>query len=176
MNNKVILPMRLDSYAGDTSELEVRLFKTPEDYPQANKSMWAAVHIVNGKIDHSLTDYGYHSLKELLKTYKNEKIVGLKENRKDAKLEEARDIAEDALEVLLTEDSVLLHVEGELNLPDGAIKKAYRTLRKARTGRAKKTIQDAISEADKLKEEDWVGKWASDVDETKRLGNGGADQ
>ncbi len=138
MNNKVILPMRLDSYAGDTSELEVRLFKTPEDYPQdPNKSMWAAVHIVNGKIDHSLTDYGYHSLKELLTTYKNEKIIGLKENRKDAGLEEARGIAEDALEVLLTEDSVLLHIEGELNLPDGAIKKAYKTLQKARRDHAK---------------------------------------
>lgn len=73
---------------------------------------------------------------------KYEKIIGLTENRKYAELEEARAVAEDALEILLTEDSVLLHIEGELNLAPGAIKKAYRTLQKARTGRAKVPLID----------------------------------
>lgn len=50
---------------------------------------------------------------------------------KNTGLEEARNIAEDALGVLLTEDSVLLYIEGELNLPDGAIQRAYRVLQRA---------------------------------------------
>lgn len=150
MNNKVILPVRLDSYAGDTSALEAHFFKDGEEYGAKSvpdDSMWIAVFIVNGKIDHSLTDYGYESLEELLETYKNEKIIGLRENRKDAELERARDIAEDTLEFLMSEEaytaySVLLDIEGELNLPVGAIKKAYKTLRKARTGRAKAPMID----------------------------------
>lgn len=60
-------------------------------------------------------------------------------SEKDAKLEEARGIAEDALEVLLDEEIVLLNIEGKLNLAPGSIEKAYNTLQKARTGRAKKT-------------------------------------
>lgn len=145
MSNKVILPVRLDSYAGETSALEAHLFNDKEEYGNKSvpdDSMWIAVYIVNGKIDHSQTDYGYRSLDELLKTYKNEKIIGLRENRNDAELERARDIAEDTLETLLTEDSVLLHIEGELNLAPGAIKKAYRTIRKARTGGAKVPLID----------------------------------
>lgn len=58
-------------------------------------------------------------------------------DRKDAKLEDARTIVMDVLEELLTEDRVLLNIEGELNLAPGAIEKAYKTLQKARTGRAK---------------------------------------
>lgn len=142
MKNKVIIPIRLDSYAGDESALEAHFFEDKEEYggkSVPDDSMWAAVYILDGKIDHSMTEYGYRSLEELLDTHKKEKIMGIKENRKDAELERARDIAEDALELLLTEDSVLLHVEGELNLAPGSIKKAYRTLQKARTGRAKKT-------------------------------------
>lgn len=138
MSKTVILPVRIDSYGGDVSGVE--LFLSEQSEPV--KSMWIAVHIEDGKVLQDLTDYGYKSRKELLETYKNEKIIGLKKDRKDAELEEARDIAEDALEVLLTEDDVLLHIEGELNLPDGAIKKAYKTLQKARTGRAKKTRID----------------------------------
>jgi len=141
-SNKVILPIRLDSYAGDESALEAHLYNDKEEYggkSVPDDSMWAAVHILNGKVDHSLTEYGYRSLEELLDTHKKEKIMGIKENRKDAELEEARAVAEDALELLLTDDSVLLRIEGELNLPPGAIKKAYKTLHKARTGRARKT-------------------------------------
>lgn len=140
--NKVILPIRLDSYAGDESALEAHFYEDKEEYggkSVPDDSMWIAVYILDGKIDHSMTEYGYRSLEELLDTHKKEKIMGLTENRKDAGLERARDIAEDALEILMTEDSVLLHVEGELNLPPGSIKKAYKTLHKARTGRAKKT-------------------------------------
>ena len=139
MKNKVILPVRLDSYAGETSALEAHLFNDKEEYggkSVPDDCMWAAVYIVNGKIDHSLTEYGYRSLEELLETYKNEEIIGLRENRKEAE-QEARDIAEDVLEVLIDEDSVLLHIEGELNLPDGAIRNAYKTLQKARTGHGK---------------------------------------
>jgi len=90
MNNKVILPIRLDSYAGDTSALEAHLYNDKEEYggkSVPDDSMWAAVYILNGKIDHSMTEYGYRSLEELLKAYKNEKIVGLRENREDAELE-----------------------------------------------------------------------------------------
>lgn len=140
MKDKKIIPVRLDSYAGNTSALEAHLFEDKEEYggkSVPDDCMWAAVYILDGKIDHSMTDYGYRSLEELLETYKGEKIIGLTENRKDAELERARDIAEDTLETLLTEDSVLLHIEGELNLPPGSIKKAYKTLHKARTGRAK---------------------------------------
>ena len=166
MTNKVILPVRLDSYAGDTSALEAHLFNDKEEYggkSVPDDSMWAAVYILDGKVDHSLTEYGYRSLEELLDTHKKEKIMGIKENRKDAELEEARAVAEDALEILLTEDSVLLHVEGELNLPPGSIKKAYKILHKARTGRAKKTgidkdevfyslcIEDIFTQADELR-------------------------
>lgn len=138
----VILPVRLDSYGGKKSALEAHFFKDSEEYQGKSvpdDSMWIAVFIVNGKIDHSMTDYGYRSLENLLKTYKNELIIGLRENRKDAELEEARAIAEDILEELLTKESVLLHIEGELNLPDGAIKKAYRTIAKARKASAKKS-------------------------------------
>lgn len=142
MNNKLILPIRLDSYAGKTSALEAHLFKNKEEYggkSVPDDCMWAAVYILDGKIDHSMTDYGYRSLEELLKTHKKEKIIGLTENRKDAELERARDIAEDTLEALMTEDNVLLDIEGDLNLPPGSIETAYKTLHKARTGRAKKT-------------------------------------
>ncbi len=145
MNNKVILPIRLDSYAGDTSALEAHLFNDKEEYggkSVPDDSMWIAVYILNGKIDHSLTEYGYRSLEELLDTHKKEKIMGIKENRKDAELERARDITEDTLGVLLTKDKVLLRIEGELNLAHGAIQKAYRTLQKARTGRVKKIGMD----------------------------------
>jgi len=141
-NNTVILPIRLDSYAGKKSALEAHLFKNKEEYggkSVPDDCMWAAVYLVNGKIDYSMTEYGYRSLEELLKTHKKEKITGLTENRKDAELERARDIAEDTLEALMTEDNVLLDIEGELNLPPGSIEKAYKTLHKARTGRAKKT-------------------------------------
>jgi len=98
MNNKIILPVRLDSYAGDTSALETHLFNDKEEYggkSVPDDSMWIAVYIVNGKIDHSLTEYGYRSLEELLNTHKDEKIIGLRENRKDA---------EDTPGVLLAED------------------------------------------------------------------------
>lgn len=140
MKNTAILPIRLDSYAGDMSALEAHFFENKEEYggkSVPDDSMWIAVYIVNGKIDHSRTEYGYKSLEELLDTHKKEKITGLKENGKDAELEEAQAIAEDTLELMLTENRVLLYIEGELNLPDGAIKKAYKTLRKARKGRAK---------------------------------------
>ncbi len=142
MKDKKILPIRLDSYAGKTSALEAHLFEDKEEYggkSVPDDNMWAAVYILDGKIDHSMTDYGYRSLEELLETHKGEKIIGLTESRKDVELERARDIAEDTLEALMTEDSVLLHIEGELNLPPGSIKKAYKTLHKARAGRAKKT-------------------------------------
>lgn len=142
MKDKKIIPIRLDSYAGVESALEAHFYEDKEEYggkSVPDDSMWAAVYILDGKIDHSMTEYGYRSLEELLKTYKGEKIIGLTEIRKDAELERARDIAEDTLETLLTEDSILLHIEGELNLPPGSIKKAYKTLHKARTGRAKKT-------------------------------------
>ena len=105
MNNKVILPIRLDSYAGDTSALEAHLFNDKEEYggkSVPDDSMWAAVYILNGKIDHSLTEYGYRSLEELLKTHKNEKIIGLRENRKDA---------EDTPGVLLAEDWAALETK-----------------------------------------------------------------
>ncbi len=59
---------------------------------------------------------------------------------KDATREEARTIVMDVLEELLTEDMVLLNIEGGLNLPPGAIEKAYKTLQKARTGRKKTGI------------------------------------
>lgn len=98
MNNKLILPIRLDSYAGETSALEAHFFDDKEEYggkSVPDDCMWAAVYILDGKIDHSMTDYGYRSLEELLETYKGEKIIGLTENRKDAELERARDIAED---------------------------------------------------------------------------------
>lgn len=137
----VILPIRLDSFAGDNSALEAHFYEDKEEYggkSVPDDSMWIAVWIVNGKIDHSLTEYGYHSLEEILKTHKKEKIIGLRENQKDAELEEARDIAEDTLGVLLSEENVLLHVECELNLPDGAIKRAYRALLKARKQSQKK--------------------------------------
>jgi len=133
MSNKVILPIRLDSYAGSESALEAHFYEDKEEYggkSVPDDSMWIAV---------SMTEYGYRSLEELLNAYKGEKSIGLRENRKDAELERARDIAEDTLEALMTDDSVLFHVEGELNLPPGSIKKAYKTLQKARTGRAKKT-------------------------------------
>ena len=123
MDNKVVLPVRLDSYTGKDSALEAS-FRGSEE-----KGMWIAVWIVNGKVEHDTIDYGYMSLEDLLETYKGETVIGL---RKSAALDEARQIAEDALGVLLTEVSVLLHIEGELNLPDGAIKKAYNTLQKAR--------------------------------------------
>lgn len=55
----------------------------------------------------------------------------------DAELERAMGIAVDALELLLSEDRVLLYIEGELNLPDGAIEKAYKTLHKVSTQSAK---------------------------------------
>ncbi len=143
----VILPVRLDSYAGNKSALEAHFFEDKEEYggqSVPDDSMWIAVHIVNGKIDHGLTDYGYQSLEELLDAHKKENVIGLKENRKDAQLEEARAIAEDVLEELLTEESedTVLHIEGELNLPDGAIKKAYWTLDRARRGSAKKAKID----------------------------------
>ena len=105
MNNKVILPIRLDSYAGDTSALEAYLYDDKEEYggkSVPDDSMWAAVYILNGKIDHSLTEYGYRSLEELLKTHKNEKIIGLRENRKDA---------EDTPGVLLAEDWAALETK-----------------------------------------------------------------
>lgn len=145
--NEVILPVRIDSYAGDTSALEAYFFKDGVEYGSKSVpdcSMWIAVHIVSGKIDHDLTDCGYKSLEELLKTYKGFKVLGLKESRKDAELEEARAIAEDVLEELLTEDSVLLHIEGELNLPDGAIKKAYKTLHKAGSVKKPKIDRDEV--------------------------------
>ncbi len=165
--NTVILPVRLDSYAGNMSALEAHFFKDGEEYggkSVPDDSMWIAVPIINGKVSHEDIDYGYKSLRELLEEYKNHdyKITGLRANRKDAEIERARDIAEDALEVLLTEDRVLLHIEGELNLPDGAIKKAYRTLQKAREGRAKAPeidrdevfyslcIEDILSQAEEM--------------------------
>lgn len=166
MKDKKIIPVRLDSYAGDTSALEAHFFDDKDEYggkSVPDDCMWAAVYIQDGKIDHSMTDYGYRSLEELLETYKGEKIIGLRENRKDAELERARDIAEDTLEALMTEDNVLLDIEGELNLPPGSIEKAYKTLHKARTGRAKKKkidkdeifyslcVQDILAEAKELK-------------------------
>ena len=63
---------------------------------------------------------------------------------KDAEREEARTIVMDVLEALLDEDRVLLNIEGELNLTPGAIKKAYKTLQKARTGRTKGIDKDEI--------------------------------
>lgn len=84
-DNKVILPVRLDSYAGNTSALEAHLFSDKEEYggkSVPDDSMWAAVHIVNGKIDNDLTDYGYRSRKELLETYKKEKIMGVRTAKK----------------------------------------------------------------------------------------------
>lgn len=139
----VILPVRLDSYAGKKSAIEVHFYEDKEEYAGQSipdDSMWIAVPIINGKVSHDDIDHGYKSLEELLKEYKNHnlKIIGLRENRKDAELEEARGIAEDVLEELMTEENVLLHIEGGLNLPDGAIKKAYRTLAKARKGSVKK--------------------------------------
>lgn len=149
-DNKVILPVRLDSYAGETSALEVYFYEDKEEYggkSVPDDSMWAAVYLVNGKIDHSMTEYGYRSLDELLKTHKKEKITGLRANRKDAEVEEARVIAEDILEVLLTEESesTPIHIEGELNLAPGSILKAYRILAKAR----KKESQKKQSKIDK---------------------------
>lgn len=148
MSKTVIIPVRIDTVHGETSELEVRLFKNIDEYPEyPNKSMWIAVPIVDGKVMYDDIDYGYRSLKELLKAYKNEKIIGRRTNRKDADLEEAREIAEDTLGVLLaTEDGVITFVEGEIGLEDGAIKKAYKTLRKAKKDRAKtpRTDKDEI--------------------------------
>lgn len=124
MDNKVVLPVRLDSYTGKDSALEA-FFRGSEE-----KSMWIAVWIVNGKVEHDTIDYGYRSLEDLLETYKGETVIGL---RKSAALDEARQIAEDALGVLLaTEDGVVNFLEGEIGLEDGAIKKAYKTLLKAR--------------------------------------------
>lgn len=129
MSNKVILPLRLDSYGGSDSAVELFL----SDPSEPVKSMWIAVHIENGKVLHDLTDYGYKSLKELREAYKGENVIGL---RKSAALDEARQTAEDTLGVLLaTEESVISFLEGEIGLEDGAIKKAYRTL--LRAGKAK---------------------------------------
>ncbi len=164
MTNRTIIPVRVDTVHGETSELEVRLFETTDKYPEyPSKSMWIAVPVVDGKVMYDDIDYGYRSLRELLKTYKNEKIIGLKENRKDAKLEEAMEIAEDTLGVLLaTEDGVIGFVEGEIGLEDGAIKKAYKTLRKAKTSCVKVskadkdevfyslTVEDIFTQADEL--------------------------
>lgn len=74
-----IIPIRLDSYAGETSALEVHFFKGDEYGGKStpDKSMWIAVHMIDGKIDQGETDYGYESLKELLETYKDHKIIGL---------------------------------------------------------------------------------------------------
>lgn len=135
----VILPVRLDSYAGAMSAIEAHFFKSSEEYGAKSvpdKSMWIAVPIINGKVSHDNIDYGYKSLKELLEEYKNHdyRIVGLRTNRKDAELERAREIAEDALGVLLAgEDNVVAFIQGEIGLEDGALKKAYQTLRKAKT-------------------------------------------
>lgn len=149
MGKKEIMPVRIDTVHGRTSELEVRLFKKIEEYPKyPDVSMWVAVPIVDGRVLHDDIDYGYRSLEELLKTYKNEKIIGVKENRKDAELEEARETAEDTLGVLLAgEDAIISFIEGEIGLEDGAIKKAYKTLQKARK---------AITKAPKTTEKDRV--------------------
>lgn len=43
MSNKIILPVRLDSYAGNTSALEVHFFKDSEEYGAKSlpdDSMW----------------------------------------------------------------------------------------------------------------------------------------
>lgn len=159
--NKKIIPIRLDSYAGVESALEAHFYEDKEEYggkSVPDDSMWAAVYILDGKIDHSMTEYGYRSLEELLKAYKGEKIIGLRENRKGAELERARDIAEDVLEALQTEDNTLLYIEGELNLPPGSIEKAYKTLHKARkTGIDKDEIfyslcvQDILAEAKEMR-------------------------
>lgn len=162
MSNKVIIPVRIDTVHGKTSELEVRLFKHNE-YPEyPSDSMWVAVPVEDGKVLHDDIDYGYGSLKELLKTYKKEKIMGIRRDRKGAGLEEAREIAEDALGILLAGDETLLScIEADIGLEDGAIKKAYRTLRKAREDSAKAppdkdevfyslNVEDIFTQADEL--------------------------
>ncbi len=78
MKESAIVPVRLDSYAGSTSALEVHFFEDSEEYGSKSlpdDSMWIAVHMVDGRIEHALTDYGYGSSEELLETYKEEKII-----------------------------------------------------------------------------------------------------
>lgn len=73
-----IVPIRIDSYAGKTSALEAYFFKDGEEYGGKSipdKSMWIAVHMVNGEIDSGLTDYGYFSIEELAEAYKGQKIL-----------------------------------------------------------------------------------------------------
>jgi len=133
MNNKIILPVRLDSYAGDTSALEAHLFNDKEEYggkSVPDDSMWIAVYIVNGKIDHSLTEYGYRSLEKLLNTHKDEKIIGLRENRKDA---------EDTPGVLLAEDWDALETKWAQEVAEertGTAKAPTKTIKEAQTNEA----------------------------------------
>lgn len=80
MAEKVIIPVRIDSYAGNTTALEVHKFEDKEEYAAKSipdDSMWIAVYMIDGRVKYDLTDYGYESLEELLETYKNERIVGV---------------------------------------------------------------------------------------------------
>ena len=137
-----VLPVRLDSYTGKTSALEAHFFKDREEYAAQSvpdDHMWIAVWIKDGKVEYDTIDYGFQSLEELLETYKTEKIIGLKEDRKDADLEKAREIAEAVLASLLAKNKdIVALMESEIGEDEGAISKAFRTLRKARAGRVKK--------------------------------------